>query len=143
MRLPLPLAALHRRLMSVLLINVSPLPQLLRRHAQSAIELTRCVFPGDRGRQLHQSIFIEESAQSLKKFITDVMSRDCHGVGEFKRQAFLLSEEVAVRIIFDGFNLVVGNSELAAHGSIYVLSKLATVEEGDAPIDQCSQTRFN
>ena len=130
-------------LVSVLLIEVSPLPQLLRRHAQGAIELTRCVFPGDCGGQLHQSIFIEESAQALKKFITDVMSRDCHGIGEFERQAFLLSKEVAVRIIFDGFNLVVGNSELAAHGSIYILSKLATVEEGDAPIDQCSQTRFN
>ena len=124
-------------------ICLVPLPQSLGWHAQSAIELTRCVFPGDRGRQLYQSIFIEKFAQTLKKFITDVAPRDCHGVGEFKRQAFLLSEEVAVRIIFDGFNLLARNSELAAHGSIYVLSKLAPVEEGDAPIDQCSQTRVN
>ena len=129
--------------MYVLLINVSPLPQLLRRHAQGAIEFTRCVFPGDRGRQLHQRVLIEEFAQSLKKFITDVACRDCHSVGEFKHQAFLLSEEVAVRIIFYGFNLVVRNTELAAHGSIYVLSKLAPVEECDAPIDQRSQTRVD
>jgi hypothetical protein len=126
--------------MSVLLINVTPLPQLLRWHAQSAIKLTGCVFPGDRGRQLHQSVLVEKSAQSFKEFITDVASRNCHSVGEFKRKAFLLSEEVTVCIIRDGVNLIVGNPELAAHGSINVLSKLATVEEGDAPIDQRSQT---
>ena len=127
--------------MSVLLINVTPLPQLLRRHAQSAIELTGGVFPGDRGCQLHQSVLIEKFAQSLKEFIADVASRNCHSVGEFKRKAFRLSVEVTVRVIGDGVNLVVGNSELAAHGSIYVLSKLAAVEKGNAPIEQCAQTR--
>ena len=116
------------------------LPQLLRGNAQRAIELTRCVFPGDGGRQLHQGVFIEKPAQSLKEFVIDVASRNCHSVGEFKRKSFLLSVEVTVCVIRDGLNLVVGNSELAAHGSINVLSKLATVEEGNAPIDQCSQT---
>jgi hypothetical protein len=121
--------------------RLTPLPQLLRRHAQSAIELTRCVFPGNRGRQLHQSVFVEKFPQSLKEFITDVASRNCHRVGEFKRQAFRGTVEITVRVIRDGGYLVVGNSELAAHGSIYVLSKFATVEEGYAPIDQRTQTR--
>ena len=125
---------------SVLPTNLTPLPQLLRRHAQGAIKFTRCVFPGDRGRQFHQSVLIEKSAQSLKEFIADVSPRNCHSVGEFKRKAFSLSIEVAVRVIRQGVNLGVGNSELAAHGSIYVLSKLATVKEGDAPVDQRSQT---
>jgi hypothetical protein len=49
--------------------------------------------------------------------------------------------EVTVRVVRQGVNLGIRNSELAAHGSIYVLSKLATVEESNAPVDQRSQTR--
>jgi len=121
--------------------RLAPLPQLLRRHAHSAIELTGCVFPGDRGCQLHQSLLVKKFPQSLKEFITDVASSNCHRVGEFKRKAFRGTVEITVRVVRDGGYLIVGNSKLAAHGSIYVLSKLATVEEGYAPIDQGPQTR--
>jgi hypothetical protein len=37
-------------------------------------------------------------------------------------------------------DLLVGNSKLAAHGSINVLSKLATIQVSDATIDQPPQT---
>ena len=117
------------------------LPQLLRRYPQGAIKFTRRVFPGDRGRQFHQSVLSEKSAQALEEFITDVASRNCHSVGELKRNAFCLSIEVTVRVVRQGVNLGVRNSELAAHGSIYVLSKLATVEKCNTPVDQRSQTR--
>lgn len=118
-----------------------PLPQLLRRDSQCAIEFTGCVFPGDSGRQFYQSILIEKSAQSGEEFLADVAPRYGHCVGKLERKAFAFGIKVTICVIRKGVDLVVGNSELAAHGSIYVLSKLTTIEKGDAAIDQRSQTR--
>jgi hypothetical protein len=77
-----------------------------------------------------------------KEFIADVAPRYRHGVGKLEREALRFSIEFTAWIVWKRVNLVIGNSELAAHGSIYVLSKLATVEEGDAPVNQGPQTRF-
>ena len=124
-------------------LQSASLPQLLRRHAQGAIEFTGCVFPGNRGRQLYQSIFVKNFPQSREKFVANFAAGYRHGVGKLERKAFHIGKEFAVRVVGESVDFFVGNAELAAHGSVYVLSKLAAVEEGDAPIDEGSQTRID
>ena len=100
---------------------------MLRWDAQGAIEFTGSVFPGDRSRQLYQCILIVKSAQSREKFVADLATRYCHSVGKLERGAFGFGKQVIVCVVSEAFDLVVGNSQAAAHGSINVLSKLTTV----------------
>jgi hypothetical protein len=124
-------------------MSVLPLPQLLRRNAQGAIEFTRRVFPGDSGRQLHNLIFSEALSHPREEFICNFAPGYGHSIGILKRQAFSLTIEIARCVIGQRINLVIRNSKLTAHGSINVLSKLAAVKKGDAAIDQRSQFRVN
>ena len=103
------------------------LPELLRRYAQGAIEFTRRVFPGNGRSQFHYFIFVVARTKPRKKIIADVASGYGHAVSILKRDSFGHLEEFAGRVVFECFNFCIGNTQLAAHGSVYVLSKLAAV----------------
>ena len=122
--------------MSVLL-----LPQLLRWNSQGAIEFTRRVLPGDRRGQLNQRIVIIKLTQARKQFIAYLPTCDCHRVGKLQGEALGLVKQVAARVIQHRVDLVMGNSEAAAHGSVDVLSKLAAIQESHATIDEGTQSR--
>ena len=124
--------------MSVLL-----LPQLLRRDAQCAIEFTGSVFPANSGRQLHQRIFIEALSHPREKFIRNFATGYGHSVGILERHALGFIIEIAIGVIGQRVNFVIRNTELTAHGSVNVLSKLTAVKKGDAAIDQSAQFRIN
>ena len=124
-------------------MSVLPLPQMLRRYAQRAIEFAGRVFPSDSSRQLHQRIFIEALPHSREKFIRNFAPGYRHSIGIFERNAFGFSVEVARCVVVQGINLVIRNSELTAHGSVNVLSKLTAVKKSYAAIDERAQSRIN
>ena len=124
--------------MSVLL-----LPQLLRRNAQSAIEFTRRILPGDCRGQLNQRIVIIKLTQARKQFIAHFPTSDGHRVGKLQGDALGRVKQIAVRVIQNRVDLVIGNSEAAAHGSVYILSKLAAIQKSDTTIDEGTQSRID
>ena len=125
----------------VRLLNSSA-PQFLRRDAQRPIEFTGSVLPRDRRRQLDQSIIVIEFAQSREEFFADVLTGDGHRVSELQREPFRFRKQFTVCVIQHCFDLLIGDAEPAAHGSVDVLSKLAAIEERNPTINQCSQTRI-
>ncbi len=111
------------------------LPQVLRRHSQRAIELTRSILPGNRRRYFDDRVVVVELAQTRKEFITHIAACDRDRVGVFKRHAFSLVVQRARSVFRQHFDLFVRQSQLAADRSVDVLSKLAAVEGRYTPVD--------
>ena len=124
--------------MSVLL-----LPQLLRWNSQGAIEFTRRVLPGDRRGQLNQRIVIIKFTQARKQFIAYFPTSDGHCVGKLQGDPLGPIKQLAVRVIQHRVDLVVGNSEAAAHGSVDVLSKFTAIQESHATINEGTKSRID
>ena len=76
----------------------------------------------------------------MKKLIAYFATGNGHTVGVFKSYAFSLGIESAGRIFGEVINLLVGDSQLAANGSVDVLSKLTVIERSHATVKQRSQT---
>ncbi len=76
------------------------------------------------------------TTQSLEKIVVDVVAGDRHAICKFERQAFSLCVQRVSCIIVKRVNLLFRNSQAAADRSVYVLSKLATVEESYSAVDQ-------
>ena len=114
-------------------------PKLLRRDAQGPIKFTRRVFPCDGRGQLDQSILVIEVAQLGEQFLTDVLAGDGHCIRKLQSEPFRLGKEFAVCVVQNGFDLLLGNSQAATHGSVDVLSKLTAIQECNATVKQRSQ----
>jgi ABC-type nitrate/sulfonate/bicarbonate transport system substrate-binding protein len=74
------------------------------------------------------------SAYPPEELVADVAAGDGHGVGVFERGFLEIVEERAQRIIAEGEDLLVADTEFAAHGSVGVLSKFASVQAGDPAV---------
>ena len=121
----------------------STLPELLRRNPQRAIEFRRRVFPRHDFRQLDDGVVVEVLAHAREELVGDFAAGDGHGVGEFEDEALDVVEEWRRFPIGQRQQLLVRDAECAADRSVDVLSELAAVEEGDAPIDHRHQPRID
>src|SRR5215208_6918214 len=73
-------------------------PQLLRRHAQSAVEFARSVFPRDDRGQFNKLVVTVNLAQARKHFIAHFSPGDRHSVCVSKRDSLGLAVERACSI---------------------------------------------
>src|SRR5260221_12073511 len=132
--LPLSLAPLLTLLCDSGLIFA--LPELLGGNAQCPIKFARRVFPGDDLGQFDERVLVIELAQAGKEGIADLASGNGHGIGILQRDALDVAIEWTRGVIGQGENLLIRETQTAAHGSIEILSKRAAVEPGNPPVDQ-------
>lgn len=116
-------------------------PQPLRRHPQRPVELAGGVFPGDGGGQLDDRIVVVVGAEAGEESVVDVAVAEGDGVGVGEGGALGLVVERARRVVGEGIDFLVRNTQLAADGSVEVLSELAPVVRRDATIDDRDEFR--
>ncbi len=74
-----------------------------------------------------------------KEIVADVELRDRDSVGVFKRHLFPLVKQGACFVVWNVQDFFGGHTQLAAHGSVDVLSEDAPIQGGHASIDQGRQ----
>lgn len=119
----------------------STLPEPLRGYSEGAVEFARRVLPRDDFGQLHDCVVRVVLAQPREEFVRDFAARYCHRVGVSERDPLGLGVERARLVFVERVDLLVGDSQLAADRSVYVLSKLAAVVPRDASVDERPQAR--
>src|SRR5262249_52943433 len=70
------------------------------------------------------------------ELVVDVAARVCDRVGVFERYLLRVAEERARRVVVERVELLRREAEPAAHGSVGVLSELATVPPGDSTVEE-------
>jgi hypothetical protein len=75
--------------------------------------------------------------------ITDLAPGDRHCIGVLQRYALDLAIERTGRVIDQGENLLIRDTQTVAHGSIDILSELASVERGHTAVDECLHLFIN
>ena len=86
-----------------------------------------------RGRVLSASDLVADPARTGRVY---VLTRDGHAIGVLQSHALLLIVQGARGVLVQREYLLVGNAQLAAHGSVYVLSEFAAVYGSDPPVDE-------
>src|SRR5437667_407375 len=119
------------------------LPELLGGNAQCSIEFARRVFPGDDLGQFDERVLVIELAQAGEEGIADLTSGNGHGISILQRDALDFAIEWTRGVIGQSENLLIRETQTAAHGSIDILSKLAAVKPGNPPVDQSLQFFIN
>ena len=114
----------------------SPLPELLGRDSQRAVEFAGGVFPGDCHGQLDDLVVVVVLLQLGEEGVVDILIAQRDRVGVLEGNPFGGGEMRGFCIGFEREDFFVGDAQSAAHGSVDVLSKDATVERGDAAVDQ-------
>src|ERR1700730_5285581 len=114
----------------------SSLPEPLRWDAERPVEARGRVLPRDDHRQLRDGVVVVVSLHAREKLVVDVAARVRDRVGVFERHLLRVAEERALRIAAERVDLLRRDAVPAAHGSIDVLSELAAVPRGHAPIEQ-------
>src|SRR5213082_3545683 len=112
------------------------LPEPLRWAAERPVEARACVLPRDDHRQLGNGVVVVVSLHAREKLVVDVAVRLRDRIGVFERHLLRFAEERALRIVVERLDLLRRDAVPAAHGSIDVLSELAAVPRGHAPIEQ-------
>jgi len=74
--------------------------------------------------------------QSGKQIVVYILGGEGDGVCIFECDSLGLRVKLARGVVGKGFDLLSGDSELAAHGSVDVLSKLTPIERGHTTIQQ-------
>jgi len=74
--------------------------------------------------------------QAGEEVVVDVAVGAGDGVGVGEGEALLLGEERTRGVAVEGEQLLVRDAQVAADGSVDVLSELAAVEGGDPPVDE-------
>src|SRR5919197_6030823 len=121
----------------------SALPELLRGDAQRPVELARSVLPGDDLGQLDDCVVVVEAAQAREQLVAHVAPGDGHRVRVLQGDALRLRVERAGGVVRERLDLFVRDPELAADRSVDVLSELAAVPSGHAPVDERLQLRVD
>lgn len=78
-------------------------------------------------------------AQPFEQRVVDVEMRQRHAVRVLERHAFDFIEDVRKRRLHDGEQFFPRDLQLAADGSVDVLSKRTAIVRGDAPVEECAQ----
>src|SRR2546426_585803 len=111
-------------------------PEPLRWDAERPVEARGRVLPRDDHRQLGDGVVVEVPLHAREELVVDVAVRLSDRVGVFERHLLRVAEERALRIVVERLDLLRRDAVPAAHGSIDVLSELAAVPRGHAPIEQ-------
>ena len=118
------------------LLRLCTSPQVLRRYAQGPVELARRVLPGYGSSELHQGVLFKDEAQAREEIVVHVLVGNGHALGVLQGHALLLLVQRARGVLVHGEYLLVGNPQVAAHGSVYVLSEFAAVYGSDSPVNE-------
>ena len=76
------------------------------------------------------------ATQPREELVGGIASRDGHGVPVLQRHPLRFGVEGARRVLREGQDLLGGEPQLAADGSVDVLSELTTIEAGHPPVQQ-------
>jgi hypothetical protein len=119
------------------------LPEPRGGHAERPAEARARVLPRDQHRELRDLLLVVVLAHPREQRIVDVARGVRHRVGVLERHALGRVEERALRVVVQRVQLLRRDPELAAYGSIDVLSELAAVPPRDAAVDQPLELRVD
>src|SRR5439155_9765476 len=97
------------------------------------------VLPGDDRRQLDEGVVVVVAAESAEQLVRHLASGDGHRVRVLQGEPLGLVVPGTGPVLGEAVDLLRGHAELAAHGSVDVLSELAAVQGGDAAVHESGE----